>query len=548
MVDGTMLHGTYPDTLHIITTPSSIHVCLIRSSRPDLHGSSACTGTSLDLPKHSLTFLRALCACRTTTLPFVPGKPLPFLATRISSSRAMPARSVLKAASSLSLAVCITTVLSGCISLRTPAAPGSLLTSSSGPTPSSGALPARWPTTITQFPPGFLPETKVLAEGNGTFSYQVVTNVITRGAGVFTWDEVVVTLPDPPATTDTLATTPSSGSAPAPPPAQLRSFTYYAFTDQSAIDNALSLRTPAADAAAQGDHFRRKLDLATASQFTLQFVLWPTTRTDLHRGLIIYQWGLDGYKFESPLVEALRADGWTLLTHNGFRWRPTSGTIIPGGVPGTSKPTPPTPQQAAVLASAAGAYAAAELDSIVGQYVLGHEAALGLMYEQYPNLAPLPLVVMGSSLGSLTTPALVTRLQEANTPVAACVMIGGGGNLLKIVGTSWEDYYYSRVRNRQGMSVPAKARSDMRAEYLRCATLDPLARAAELRRQPLLMIHAVFDLIVPASTGDALWEAAGRPERWNVYAGHIPMFMTLRTRTERIVTWVRNTATPTVTP
>ncbi len=422
----------------------------------------------------------------------------------------------------------------GCVSVRTPAAQGALLTSA------VGTNQPRWPSTITDFPPGFLPETKLLEKtvlfkglGKGTIGLQ--TPVSTRGSGVLMWDDVVVAAPTPISEQKSPSTTPGL---------QATWFTYYAFTDRSSIDRAISLRTPASadeptDTFKREEQYRRTLDVAAASQLKMQFVLWPSNPARPTRGVVIYQFGLDGYRFENPLVKALRADGWTVLSNNGFSFKSGSRSVIPNGVRGAAQPKPPSRDETNIVAALAGAYAAAELDGVVGNYVLAYDTALGFVYSQQPELTSLPLVVMGSSLGSFTTPALVARLQESGTPPAASVMIGSGGNLLRILGTSWEDSWYSEVRGKRKMSVPARARPVMYAEYLRCTTLDPLARAAELRRQPLLMIHAAWDLIVPASTGDALWEAAGRPERWSVYAGHIPMFVTLRTRKQSIVDWVR---------
>lgn len=296
--------------------------------------------------------------------------------------------------------------------------------------------------------------------------------------------------------------------------------------------------------------------LTATADFRIRFSVWWPEREgnkEAPKGLVLYQWGYNGYRFEMPLVRELNRRGWAVLTHNGFTWTRPSGVRIPSGKaerflpdhPSTleGKPAPGTakgeddrmPVDAAI--TSAGALAALEFDDAIGQYVLAHGAALAYVRAKEPRLRGLPLVVAGCSLGSLTTPALLTYLKE---PVAACVMVGSGGNLLEILGRPWEDYFYSRARaGLPGvLSVPTAKRADLRRAYLAAATLDPLNRASALRGQPLLMVHAAWDKIVNAPLGDQLWEAAGRPERWVASMGHIRLFILLRFHVKEIGDWI----------
>jgi len=60
------------------------------------------------------------------------------------------------------------------------------------------------------------------------------------------------------------------------------------------------------------------------------------------------------------------------------------------------------------------------------------------------------------------------------------------------------------------------------------------------------MLHASWDSIVPAASGDLLWEQAGRPERWSGAVGHIWMFLTLDGVADDLVAWLdRAVAAPT---
>ena len=54
----------------------------------------------------------------------------------------------------------------------------------------------------------------------------------------------------------------------------------------------------------------------------------------------------------------------------------------------------------------------------------------------------------------------------------------------------------------------------------------------------MLLLHAAFDRIVPASTGDELYRRSGRPERWTYPLGHLGLFWWLPTQASRITAWV----------
>ena len=74
----------------------------------------------------------------------------------------------------------------------------------------------------------------------------------------------------------------------------------------------------------------------------------------------------------------------------------------------------------------------------------------------------------------------------------------------------------------------------------RAATrLDALRTAPLLSKTPVLQLHAEWDTIVPAPTGDVLWDALGRPERWAYRTGHLGLFVFwLPRERHRLVEWV----------
>ncbi len=319
-----------------------------------------------------------------------------------------------------------------------------------------------------------------------------------------------------------------------PKPGEPFRFRYCAWRNAPAIDQAA------------GDPVERLLALEASASFRMGFRLWMP-ETGEPRGLVIHQWGLQGERYERRITEALRRSGWAVLAYDGLLWRPGGAFAVTGasddalsgddGKRPSRRDTESEIDARRTAVAAAASLAAREFDDMIGQYVLGQEAALMHVRERFPSLARRPLAVIGCSLGSLMTPALVTRLGDQ---VRACVLVGSGANMLRITGESWQDAYYSRVRRGRGdaISLPSEERDRLLATYLERTTLDPYATAASLHRIPTLMLHAKWDAIVPASSGDLLWERAGRPERWSGSFGHVWMFLTLDGVADDIVAWL----------
>ena len=52
------------------------------------------------------------------------------------------------------------------------------------------------------------------------------------------------------------------------------------------------------------------------------------------------------------------------------------------------------------------------------------------------------------------------------------------------------------------------------------------------------MLSGELARIVPAHTGDLLYNALGRPERWRYPAGHIALFLGLPLQANRVIDWI----------
>jgi pimeloyl-ACP methyl ester carboxylesterase len=151
-----------------------------------------------------------------------------------------------------------------------------------------------------------------------------------------------------------------------------------------------------------------------------------------------------------------------------------------------------------------------------------------------PDLGAGPMVAVGCSAGAVSLPAVVARLHGR---VTAAVLIGGGADVFQAITRS--DLMGSHVR------IQWAGRSPTRAQLLRLhdavldrTTLDPYHTARLLAGMPVLVIQARFDRIVPASTGDLLYERLARPERWTCWAGHLGMFWLLPMEAGRIAGWI----------
>ena len=70
--------------------------------------------------------------------------------------------------------------------------------------------------------------------------------------------------------------------------------------------------------------------------------------------------------------------------------------------------------------------------------------------------------------------------------------------------------------------------------------LDPARTASSLASTPTLMLHAKYDRIVPARTGDSLYTSLGRPERWSYRIGHSGLCAILPWKAKHILNWLED--------
>ena len=157
------------------------------------------------------------------------------------------------------------------------------------------------------------------------------------------------------------------------------------------------------------------------------------------------------------------------------------------------------------------------------------------MKKQIPSLQDAPLALIGISAGALNTPAVYHELQDE---VDAVILVAGGANMFDIVQdgafTNW------KFTDDAGNAFSKNALLEINASYLATPSRDPYFLAPELPRNNTLLIHAKWDMVVPAASGDLLWERAGKPERWIYPSGHLGLFMAFEWHAEDIAQWLNS--------
>lgn len=187
---------------------------------------------------------------------------------------------------------------------------------------------------------------------------------------------------------------------------------------------------------------------------------------------------------------------------------------------------------------------AREIDNYLAETAFAAEAVLSYLTKLDRRWVDGSRVVIGASAGALATPSLLKRIGGAD----AAVYIGGGANIPEIVLTSTLKIYRPTVTiSEKGLSRKQRrvrrkaALTQLQTLALNRSRLDPLRLAPIMKQTPTLMMTAESDRIVPAATGELLYDALGRPERWRYPMGHIMLFLSLPYQADRVADWLDQT-------
>jgi surfactin synthase thioesterase subunit len=318
------------------------------------------------------------------------------------------------------------------------------------------------------------------------------------------------------------------------------------------------------------------------------------------RGLVVHLAALAGNPFEPPVIDALERDGWVVVSLDTIAGVPTPRNTSARAqrnseraelrtiddelrtLPGTlgNRPEHARARELArrrerVVASLraleksealrsfeicdasqadeVGTTIAREIDESLASNAYCAQALVEYICSAFPQLDGKPLVLLGFSAGALAAPTAAVRLQELGVPVSAMVLVGGGADLFSVATKSELTDGGIRLRCTRGEGAPQEpgeaTAQAVHDAYLRASQLDPLKLAPRLAHVPTLMLHASWDTWVPASTGDALWEALGKPDRWTLMlGGHGMLFYLLPTQARNITGWISQRAAPSEKP
>lgn len=182
---------------------------------------------------------------------------------------------------------------------------------------------------------------------------------------------------------------------------------------------------------------------------------------------------------------------------------------------------------------------AARIDQALAGNAYAVEMLLDYIDTQRPELAGLPVVMIGFSAGALTTPTAAARVRDR---IDAVVLIGGGANLFELSQDSV--FTDGGVTVRCGEDKLRKEQIDRLSDlYLGASKLDPYHTAPLLRALPVLQVHARSDDWVPARGGELLWNRLGKPDRLDISAGHQLLFYLLPGKAKFIADWVDQAVT-----
>jgi len=179
---------------------------------------------------------------------------------------------------------------------------------------------------------------------------------------------------------------------------------------------------------------------------------------------------------------------------------------------------------------------ASQVDNSLAGNAYALEAVLEYIQSQREDLRDLPRAVIAFSAGALTAPTSIALIRE-RFPIEATVLIGGGADMFMLSQESSLTDAGVRIRTGE-RRASRKVREQLHEAYLRHTKLDPLRTASSLNGIPVLQLHARFDYWVPSKGGELLWEALGRPERWDARLGHLSMFFVLPWKADEIADWL----------
>lgn len=257
----------------------------------------------------------------------------------------------------------------------------------------------------------------------------------------------------------------------------------------------------------------------------LRLYLPAGSRSEEHplplRGLVIHLCSYGGAQFEQPVIEELLLKNWAVLR-----------VASPNLSAQRGSPTYRIDDDDDL--DRAARRIARQIDDRLAEHAYAVEAAIAFLADRVPHVPTHPAVLMGYSAGALVTPVIAARMPER---FAAAVLVCGGANLLDISQRSELTDGGIKIKWGPGRGTDADL-ARLKGLYLGYSRLDPFHTAPYLNTTPVLQVHGTMDGIVPADTGDLLFERLNRPDRLVYPIGHKGFFWLLPSQAKRLVDWV----------
>jgi dienelactone hydrolase len=181
-------------------------------------------------------------------------------------------------------------------------------------------------------------------------------------------------------------------------------------------------------------------------------------------------------------------------------------------------------------------------DTRTAEAAYAASAALRHVHQEFGEHAEKPVALLGMSGGAMILPSVYSFDPDMYD---AGVIIAGGGNFLEINTRSNYKKWIDAVdldadpSDTEIQELEDRQLRELVDLYIKNSKLDSLNTAQKMVGVPMLMLHGSSDKAVPASTGDALYEALGKPERWVYPVGHELIFAGLPLQTPKIERWMR---------
>lgn len=314
---------------------------------------------------------------------------------------------------------------------------------------------------------------------------------------------------------------------------------------------------------------RRQLSIGLA-------VRMPDETPDKPRGILIHHPSLMGNEYERAVVNVLRSRGWVVLSVEtrksiaapiggervakavdlerriaALRSKEPRGGGLTADILTPASHTPPERAALereldevtrarwvvtdAVSADRAGREIAERIDAGLAEGAVATRASLDALLTIRPELAGLPVSMIGFSAGSLAATTIASALADR----VSCLALVGPACNLAAAGRRSELFDGGiRIVGPDGAKVGEPHGLAVEEAYLRHSKLDPFHTAPSLARTPTLVVRGWFDGWVPAELCDVLIDRLGTPDRLAVPGGHQVLFYLLPTQGPWIADWL----------